>query len=70
MKKSILNDGQISRRSFLKRAGLGVVSLMGIAAMGTTLFSSCEKSNDEDDLAEFEEENKKREEEKNKNNNA
>jgi hypothetical protein len=68
MKTNDQNDNKISRREFLKRGILGTLSLMGIALLGNTFFSSCEKDDDENDLAEAEAEaeRKKKEEEQKK----
>lgn len=63
--KTMKNDEErLSRRDFLKRAALGTLSLASIAALGTSLFSSCSKDDDENDLAEWEEENKREKEKK------
>lgn len=57
----------LSRRDFLKRSVIGIISFAGIGLMGTSLFSSCEKESDEDALDNYERELE--EEEKRKKNN-
>lgn len=66
MKTMKNKDERLSRRDFLKRAAFGTLSIASIAAFGTSLFISCQKDSDEDDLAEWEEENKRKKEQENK----
>lgn len=55
--KKMMNEGDnLSRRDFLKRGALGILSLVGMSMMGSGLLSSCSKEDDENDLAGYDEE--------------
>lgn len=66
--KKMMNEGDsMSRRDFLKRGALGVLSLVGMSMMGSGLLSSCSKEDDENDLAGYDEQVEEDEKNKKKN---
>ena len=56
MKNKNNTSETVSRREFLKRSALGLFSIAGMALIGGSLFSSCEKESDEDALSNYERE--------------
>ena len=63
-----MNEGDnLSRRDFLKRGALGILSLVGMSMMGSGLLSSCSKEDDENDLAGYDEQVEEDEKNKKKN---
>lgn len=66
--KKMMNEGDnLSRRDFLKRGALGILSLVGMSMMGGSLLSSCSKEDDENDLAGYDEQVEEDEKNKKKN---
>lgn len=66
--KKMMNEGDnLSRRDFLKRGALGILSLVGMSMMGSGLLSSCSKEDDENDLAGYDEQVEEDEKNKKKN---
>lgn len=67
MKNKNNTSETVSRREFLKRSALGLFSIVGMALMGGSLFSSCEKESDEDALSNYERELEEEEKRKKQN---